>query len=251
MILGYRAMQRLNFRLRGDWLRSATWHAEPLPGDWTATADVAYEAILIAINDQPVSLRFAASAYLRDDTRDLVAGLPDGAGVGLDGNRGHPDGVLLAARSPGVPEVAGIADARARRAAAGACCCRWRRPVARRRPTRTAANPPPVWLTDAGGARFRVRFDPGERLILGGGRRDAGGGLRRAWRRRRGSRSSSVCCCGASVPRRAGTCTGSETTRSRACACIPAAGTRGAAVDGALYRGLFLRQSREGTLTLP
>ena len=31
----------------------------------------------------------------------------------------------------------------------------------------------------------------------------------------------------------------------------PAAGTRGAAVDGALYRGIFLRQSREGTLTLP
>jgi hypothetical protein len=31
----------------------------------------------------------------------------------------------------------------------------------------------------------------------------------------------------------------------------PAAGTEGAAVDGVLYRGLFLRQSREGTLTLP
>jgi hypothetical protein len=31
----------------------------------------------------------------------------------------------------------------------------------------------------------------------------------------------------------------------------PAAGARGAAVEGALYRGIFLRQSREGTLTLP
>ena len=32
VILGYRAMQRLNFRLRGDLLRSATWHAEDLRG---------------------------------------------------------------------------------------------------------------------------------------------------------------------------------------------------------------------------
>ena len=101
VILGQRAMQRLNFRLRGDVLRSATWHAEPLPGDWTATVDAAYEAILIAINDQPVSLRFAASAYLRDDAQQIVAGMPDGAGVGMDGNRRHPDGVLLAARSLG------------------------------------------------------------------------------------------------------------------------------------------------------
>ena len=31
----------------------------------------------------------------------------------------------------------------------------------------------------------------------------------------------------------------------------PTAGAGGAAVDGVLYRGLFLRQSREGTLTLP
>src|SRR6187549_3019686 len=29
------------------------------------------------------------------------------------------------------------------------------------------APPPPVWITDATGARYRVRFDPGERLIFG------------------------------------------------------------------------------------
>src|SRR6188768_4088835 len=29
------------------------------------------------------------------------------------------------------------------------------------------AAPPPVWITDATGARYRVRFDPGERLIFG------------------------------------------------------------------------------------
>jgi hypothetical protein len=72
MLLGDRAMQRLTFRLRGDLLRSATWQSRPLPGDWTATAEAAYEAILLAINDQPVSLRLAGTAYLRDDTRGAV-----------------------------------------------------------------------------------------------------------------------------------------------------------------------------------
>src|SRR6476646_2964406 len=28
---------------------------------------------------------------------------------------------------------------------------------------------PPAWIVDASGQRFRVRFDPGERLILGAG----------------------------------------------------------------------------------
>ena len=99
VILGHRAMQRLNFRLRGDLLRSATWRSEPLPGDWTATADLAYEAILIAINDQPVSLRFAASAYLRDDTREIVASLPAARVWGWTGTAG----VRMAFFSPPVP----------------------------------------------------------------------------------------------------------------------------------------------------
>ena len=98
-IIGARAMQRFNFRLRGDLLRSATWHAETLPGDWTASADAAYEAILMAINDQPVSFRVAASAYLRDDTRQIVAGLPTSRVVAWTGTAG----IRMAFFSPPVP----------------------------------------------------------------------------------------------------------------------------------------------------
>jgi len=109
---------------------------------------------------------------------------------------------------------------------------------------------PPIWRTDAGGRRFRVRFDPGERLVLGGGVETRAGdfaGLGAApgfavelglllrderpapgwdvhWKRNH------------------------EIARLRL---HPAAGARGAGIDGALYRGIFLRQSREGTLTLP
>jgi hypothetical protein len=99
IIMGQRALQRLNFRLRGELLRSATWQAQPLPGDWTATVDAAYEAILLAINDQPVSLRFAASAYLRDDARELVAGVPTSRVWGWTGTAG----IRMAFFSPPVP----------------------------------------------------------------------------------------------------------------------------------------------------
>ena len=101
VILGQRAMQRLNFRLRGDLLRSATWRAQPLPGDWTATADAAYEAIVLAINDQPVSLRFAASAYLRDDARQIVAGVPSARVWGWTGTAG----IRMAFFSPPIPQA--------------------------------------------------------------------------------------------------------------------------------------------------
>jgi hypothetical protein len=68
-IVGRRALQQLTFWLRGDFLRSLTWTARPLPGDWLADGQVAYEAILLAINDQPVSLRLAAQVGVRDDAR--------------------------------------------------------------------------------------------------------------------------------------------------------------------------------------
>jgi hypothetical protein len=97
--MGERAMQRLNFRVRGDLLRSASWQPEPLPGNWTATADAAYEAILVAINDQPVSLRLAASAYLRDDARQIVAGLPTSRVLAWTGTAG----IRMAFFSPPVP----------------------------------------------------------------------------------------------------------------------------------------------------
>jgi len=39
------------------------------------------------------------------------------------------------------------------------------------------AETPPIWVTDASGARFRVRFDPGERLILAAGAETLAGNL--------------------------------------------------------------------------
>jgi hypothetical protein len=99
LILGQRGMQRLTFRLRGDLLRSATWRALPLPGDWTATGDAAYEAILLAINDQPVSLRLAAATYLRDDAQQLMT---DGSQSRLWGWTGTV-GIRMAFFSPPVP----------------------------------------------------------------------------------------------------------------------------------------------------
>jgi hypothetical protein len=67
VILGDRALQQLSFHLRGDFLRSVSWTRQPLPGDWLADGEVAYEAIFIAINDQPVSLRLAGQLGARDD----------------------------------------------------------------------------------------------------------------------------------------------------------------------------------------
>jgi hypothetical protein len=112
------------------------------------------------------------------------------------------------------------------------------------------AETPPIWVTDASGARFRVRFDPGERLIVAAGAETAAGdlaGLRAApafavelGLLLRGERPAP----GWDV----------HWKRNHEIAHLrlhPAAGTGGAAVDGVLYRGLFLRQSREGTLTLP
>jgi hypothetical protein len=113
-----------------------------------------------------------------------------------------------------------------------------------------ASAPPPIWITDANGDRYRVRFDPGERLILGAGvetRAADLGGLGGApgfavelGLMLRGERPAP----GWDV----------YWKRNHEVAHLrlhPAAGVGGAAVDGVLYRGLFLRQSREGTLTLP
>jgi hypothetical protein len=109
---------------------------------------------------------------------------------------------------------------------------------------------PPIWITDASGQRFRVRFDPGERLVVGAGAEIAAGdlaGLRAApafavevGLMLRGDRPAP----GWDV----------HWKRTHEIAHLrlhPAAGAGGGAVDGVLYRGLFLRQSREGTLTLP
>ena len=57
LMLGRNTLQQLNFALRGDVLRSVSRHAQPLPGDWALAAQAAYEAVVVAINDQPVTLR--------------------------------------------------------------------------------------------------------------------------------------------------------------------------------------------------
>jgi hypothetical protein len=109
---------------------------------------------------------------------------------------------------------------------------------------------PPIWIEDARGARFRVRFDPGHRLILGAGAETRAGDVAglagepgfavEVGLLLRGERPAP----GWDVHWKRN----HELARLRL---HPAAGTRAAGVDGVLYRGLFLRQSREGTLTLP
>ena len=80
MILGKRALQQLTFRLRGEFLRSLTAQPRSLPWDWLVAAEGAWETIVIAINDQPVSLRLAGQAGLRNDSG--VAAAPGGVVVG-------------------------------------------------------------------------------------------------------------------------------------------------------------------------
>jgi len=109
---------------------------------------------------------------------------------------------------------------------------------------------PPTWITDGNGHSFRVRFDPGKRLILAAGAEAVAtgvGGLAAApgfavevGLLLRGERPAP----------------GWDVNWKRNQEILhlrlhPMDGTRGAAVEGALYRGIFLRQSREGTLTLP
>jgi hypothetical protein len=81
MVLGKRAFHQLGFRVRGDLLRSLSWESRALPGNWIADAQATYEFILIAINDQPVSLRLAGAARVRDDATVRIPA----AGVTLPG----------------------------------------------------------------------------------------------------------------------------------------------------------------------
>jgi hypothetical protein len=65
-ILGKRALQQARFRVRGEWLRKLAWLPSPLARDWLVDGEASYEIILVAINDQPVSLRFAGRVGTRD-----------------------------------------------------------------------------------------------------------------------------------------------------------------------------------------
>jgi hypothetical protein len=103
-----------------------------------------------------------------------------------------------------------------------------------------------VWLTDPGGKRFRVRFDPGSRAFIGGGAATAVGG---------GAPSLVPALEVGLLSRFERPAAGWDVSWSRSQALgllrlSPASSGR-VVLDGALYRGLFLRASREGTLTIP
>jgi hypothetical protein len=104
----------------------------------------------------------------------------------------------------------------------------------------------PIWIADANGQRFRVRFDPGERLIVATGAEASASDL--------GAPGFAVEVGLLLRDDRPAPGWDVHWKRNHEIAHLrlrPGAGAGGAAVDGALYRGIFLRQSREGTLTLP
>jgi hypothetical protein len=67
LLVGSRGLQQLMFRARGSLMRTVDLVPEALPGGYIADAEAAYEAILLAINDQPVSFRIAAQGGVRGD----------------------------------------------------------------------------------------------------------------------------------------------------------------------------------------
>jgi hypothetical protein len=76
--------------------------AEPVPNDWAARASGAYEAILLAINDQPVSFRLAFDAAVTDGPPPVPGSLGPLEGnllrLGVEGDGGRAHVVLHAAR---------------------------------------------------------------------------------------------------------------------------------------------------------
>lgn len=116
-----------------------------------------------------------------------------------------------------------------------------------------AADPEPrVWIVGPDGARFRVRFDEGQRLMLG-----AGADLRAAGPATSAA-SSPVVETGLflrSTPPAPGWTVAwrsdHEIAHLRLGPAPLAGGAGGAAIAGVLYHGLFLRRSRTGTITLP
>jgi len=103
-----------------------------------------------------------------------------------------------------------------------------------------AAEPgaPTPWVDRPAGIRFRVRFDPGERLVFGAGA-DADGTHGAAPVAECSLRLRSL----PPAPDR-----NVYWKRDHEVLQLRLAPTQ---IDGALYRGLFLRHSRQGTLTIP
>jgi hypothetical protein len=73
-LLGRRALQEARFRVRGAWLHKLAWSPVPLERDWLIDGEASYEIVLLAINDQPISLRFAGRVGTRDPGPALAPG---------------------------------------------------------------------------------------------------------------------------------------------------------------------------------
>jgi hypothetical protein len=81
-ILGQRALQQARFRVRGEWLRALTWPLATVSRDWLIDGEASYEIVLLAINDQPVSLRLAGKVGTRDEVPPAGGGAaPEAAGL--------------------------------------------------------------------------------------------------------------------------------------------------------------------------
>jgi hypothetical protein len=104
------------------------------------------------------------------------------------------------------------------------------------------------WIVRPDGTRFRVRFDPGQRLLLGAAAdvRAASAGPARA------APAFEVGLLLRSPPPPVGWEIAWRPDQEVAHLRLgPGGGGAGMAADGVLYRGLFLRRSRAGTVTLP
>jgi hypothetical protein len=103
-ILGKRALQQARFRLRGQWLRKLSSSPVPLARDWLVDGEASYEIILLAINDQPVSLRFAGRVGTRGDGPQVgpVTATPPPA-PGRDLEWSATGGVRISFFTPPVP----------------------------------------------------------------------------------------------------------------------------------------------------
>jgi hypothetical protein len=102
---------------------------------------------------------------------------------------------------------------------------------------------PPVWITDAEGRHFRVRFDPGERLFAGAGALAVAGS----------SRFELAAEVGLSLrapPPPAEAEVFWKRDHDLAHLRLRRAGD-GLGLEGRLYQGVFFRHSREGSLTIP
>jgi hypothetical protein len=102
-ILGKRALQQARFRVRGEWLRKLAAKGVPLARDWLVDGEASYEIILVAINDQPVSLRFAGRVGTRDEGAQLAMqnGAPPASSRDLEWSA--TGGLRISFFSPPVP----------------------------------------------------------------------------------------------------------------------------------------------------